>query len=174
MLIAIKIFLVTLLSDFFSGFFHWLEDVYAKPGMPIVHQIAVNNELHHTRPRAFLSNNWWQSSWDVGLASLLIVLSTWWAGILSWPVVLFAAITTNANQIHKWAHQNSKEKPALISFLQKHHILQTPRHHGKHHSGEKNTHYCVITNVLNPILERINFWRHLERLISLLTPKVIK
>lgn len=174
MSIVIKLFFVTLLSDFVSGFFHWLEDVYAKPGMPIVHQIAVNNELHHTRPRAFLKNNWWQSSWDVAMVSLLIVLSTWWVGILTWPVVLFAVITANANQIHKWSHQNSKEKPAVITLLQKSHLLQTPRHHAKHHSGEKNTHYCVITNVLNPALEKINFWRKLERGIALFTLKSAK
>lgn len=163
MLVISKVCLVVLLSDFVSGFIHWLEDVYAKPGMPFIHQLAVDNELHHTRPREFLKKNWWQSSWDVALASALIVIGTWWAGLLSWAVILFAVLTTNANQIHKWAHQNSKEKPAIIGLLHKSHLLQTPRHHGKHHSGEKNTHYCVITNVLNPVLERMRFWRRLER-----------
>jgi len=163
MFIVIKSFLVVLFADFVSGFFHWLEDVYAKPGMPFIHQIAVNNELHHTKPRAFLQNNWWQSSWDVAIASSLLVMAAWWAGILSWEIVLFAVLSANANQIHKWTHQNSKEKPAVISWLQQHKIIQTPREHAKHHSGEKNSHYCVMTNVLNPLLEKVSFWRHLEQ-----------
>jgi plasmanylethanolamine desaturase len=166
MFIVTQVFLVVLFSDFVSGFIHWLEDVYAKPGMPFIHQIAVDNELHHTKPREFLKKNWWQSSWDVALASTLIVIGAWWADILNWTVILFAALMSNANQIHKWSHENSKEKPMIISFLQKCHILQTPRHHGKHHSGEKNTHYCVITNVLNPMLESINFWRRLENIVA--------
>jgi plasmanylethanolamine desaturase len=162
MFIISKVFLIVLLSDFVSGFFHWLEDVYAKPGMPLVHQIAVDNELHHTKPREFLKKSWWQSSWDVALVSSFIVIGAWWADILNWSIILFAVLTTNANQIHKWTHQNSKEKPAIINWLQKSYVLQTSRHHGKHHSGKKNTHYCVMTNVLNPLLEKVNFWRNLE------------
>jgi plasmanylethanolamine desaturase len=163
MFILSKVFLVVLLSDFVSGFFHWLEDVYAKPGMPFIHQIAVDNELHHTKPRDFLKKSWWQSSWDVALACSLIVIGAWWIDMLNWAIVLFTVLITNANQIHKWTHQNNQEKPAIISWLQKIYVLQTSRQHGKHHSGEKNTHYCVMTNILNPVLEKINFWRNLER-----------
>lgn len=165
-----KVFSVIILSDFVSGFFHWLEDIYAKPGMPIIHQIAVDNELHHSRPREFLKNSWLQSSWDVGLVSLLVIAVAWWTNTLTWPVVLFAFLATNANQIHKWSHQNSKENNAVVRFLQKTYLLQTPRHHAKHHSGEKNTHYCVITNILNPVLEKVSFWRNLERLIAKCLP----
>ncbi|MES1988785.1 MAG: fatty acid desaturase CarF family protein, partial [Pseudomonadota bacterium] len=71
-----------------------------------------------------------------------------------------------ANQIHKWSHQNHSEKHAIVKWLQTMHILQGPRQHGKHHSGEKNTHYCVMTNMLNPFLEKIRFWRGLENLLS--------
>jgi ubiquitin-conjugating enzyme E2 variant len=49
-----------------------------------------------------------------------------------------------------------------VNWFQKARILQTPRHHAQHHRGAKNTHYCVITNVLNPALDRIGFWRGLE------------
>lgn len=166
MLILIKAFLVTLLADFVSGVVHWLEDVYAKPGMPLVHNIAVNNELHHKKPRAFLVKNWWQSSYDVVIASVIILLIAWWMDALTWPLALFAVLTANANQIHKWAHQSTREKHPIVTTLQRLRILQTPRHHARHHSGQKNSHYCVMTNLLNPVLERIQFWRCLERVIA--------
>jgi plasmanylethanolamine desaturase len=47
--------------------------------------------------------------------------------------------------------------------LQKIKLLQTQRHHAKHHSGEKDSHYCSVTNFLNPILEELEFWKGLER-----------
>jgi ubiquitin-conjugating enzyme E2 variant len=80
--------------------------------------------------------------------------------------VLFALLVANANQIHKWAHMNSAEVPPLVRWLQQAHILQTPRHHGRHHSGARTTHYCVITNFLNPLLEEVMFWSRMERAIE--------
>ena len=32
----------------------------------------------------------------------------------------------------------------------------------KHHVGAKDTHYCVVTNVLNPVLDVVRFWHWLE------------
>lgn len=171
MLTIVKLFFTVMLADFFSGLIHWLEDIYAKPGMPWVHRIAIENALHHEQPRAFLKKNWWQSSWDSVLAAIVLLAGTWYFGIFSWYLVLFAVLAANANQIHKWTHQNVQEKPKLVTSLQKYHLLQTCRHHAKHHTGEKNTHYCVITNLLNPVLERLNFWRHLENIIARLTFK---
>lgn len=164
MLFLTKMFSVVLLSDFISGLIHWLEDVYAKPGMPLVDQIAVDNQLHHDKPRDFVKKNWFQSCWDSVLAGIIIIAAAWYFDVLSWPIILFVSLVANANQVHKWAHQNQQEKHSIVTLLQKLKLLQTPREHAKHHSGEKNTHYCVITNVLNPVLEKINFWRNLERL----------
>jgi len=167
MFIFTKLISVVLFSDFISGLIHWLEDTYAKPGMPLVSKIAEENELHHTKPREFLKKNWWQSSWDIALAGLLIVVSAWWLKALSWAVMLFAFLVTNANQVHKWSHKNRNENGAFVRLLHKLNILQSPKHHAMHHSGAKNTHYCVLTNFLNPMLEKFNFWRKLERFNSL-------
>ncbi len=171
MIILFKALLVTLIADLVSGLVHWIEDVYFKPGMPIVHDIAVANDLHHHRPREFLNNNWWQSSKDLVLAALIIVLAATLMGSLNWTVVLFAVLVANANQIHKWSHQNRRENNRVILFLQKIQVLQTPRHHARHHSGEKNSHYCVITNMLNPVLEQIRFWRTLEWIVDAYLPR---
>lgn len=162
MLTILKMIGVVLLADFVTGLVHWLEDVYAKPGMPLVHQIAVDNELHHTKPRAFLEKNWWQSCWDVALVALLLIIVTWYFDLLSWEIALFAVLVTNGNQIHKWSHQTKKENGRLVTFLQNMHLIQNAKHHARHHTGLKNTHYCVITPLLNPVLENLSFWRFLE------------
>ncbi len=168
--ILLKILVIVLIADFISGFVHWLEDAYARPDMPLVGSIATENLLHHSKPRDFLKKNWWQSSYDligIGLAVCAIAWAIY--GAISIWLLLLLVISINANQIHKWSHQNRAERPWVVSKLQDWKILQGVRQHGKHHSGQKNTYYCVITNVLNPVLERARFWVGLETAILHIT-----
>jgi ubiquitin-conjugating enzyme E2 variant len=57
----------------------------------------------------------------------------------------------------------------IVAFLQDYRILQTPHQHALHHTDPKNTHYCPITNLLNPVLELIRFWPALEALVQAVT-----
>jgi ubiquitin-conjugating enzyme E2 variant len=88
---------------------------------------------------------------------------------LHWTVVLFALLVAQANQVHKWAHANVREKPWAVRMLQRARVLQTPRHHAGHHLGTRDTHFCVLTNVLNPVLETLRLWRGLEAVVTRLT-----
>jgi hypothetical protein len=159
-----------LLADFVSGMVHWLEDAYVrfKPQrkLALLNTIALENDLHHRRPREFLKRSWWSSSWDLVLLGAIVLAAAHALGCLNGPVVVFVLLAVNANQFHKWTHRNPRENPLLVTLLQRAHLLQTPRHHGRHHSGEKNTHYCVVTNFLNPLLEEVSFWQRLERVLS--------
>ncbi len=83
-------------------------------------------------------------------------------GMLTWQVLLFVAIGVNANEIHKWNHLPRKRRGKLVVALQDARLLQSAKHHGKHHVGSKDTHYCVVTNVLNPMLDGVRFWHWLE------------
>jgi hypothetical protein len=161
-------------ADFVSGVVHWSEDAYArvKPHrrVPLINKIAEENDLHHRRPREFLAKGWWASSWDLVLLGAGVLTAAWLvSGHLSAAVLLFVLLSVNANQIHKWAHRNPRENPVIVTWLHKLHLLQSPRHHGRHHHGEKNSHYCVVTNFLNPLLEEVSFWRRLERLVERFT-----
>lgn len=158
-----------LLADFVSGVVHWLEDAYARPNAPLIGKLAEDNLRHHFRPREFLHKTWFASSWDLLLAGAMLIGAALYVSLFSWHVVLFAVLVANANQIHKWAHMNSAELPAPVRWLQKLHLLQTPRHHGRHHGGSRTTHYCVITNFLNPLLEEVMFWSRVERLVERVT-----
>ena len=91
------------------------------------------------------------------------MLSAWWLALLTWQVWVFALVSANANQIHKWAHSAPHENGRVVTWLQKFKLLQTQRHHAKHHSGKKDSRYCSVTNFLNPILEELDFWKLLER-----------
>jgi plasmanylethanolamine desaturase len=155
-----------LLADLVSGAVHWAEDAYIRKDTPVLGKlIADANIEHHEKPRAFIMRNWWTSSWDLLLLGIILIGGTWATGHLTWQVCLFAFLSANANQVHKWAHQAPHENGHIVTFLQKIKILQTQRHHAQHHRGEKNSHYCSITNVLNPVLDELGFWQNVELLL---------
>lgn len=159
--------LVLLLVDLASGIGHWLEDTYGSPDTPVLGPLfIVPNLEHHRRPRAFLAKGWLESCGDLMLAGALLVAAAWALDLLTWHVVAFAAIGSQANQIHKWAHQNRQEKGALVDLLQRLRLVQGPRGHGRHHHGAKDSDYCTVTDWLNPWLERAQAWRRLERALE--------
>ena len=166
-IVLFQIVLVIMLADFVAGAVHWLEDAYVREDTPIIGSfIGKANVIHHHLPRYLTHHNWWQSSWDLLAFSALIVGFAWRLNLLTWHVWLFAALSTNANEVHKWAHRTRKENGRLITWLQNLRVLQTPQHHAVHHTNPKNVRYCPITNLVNPILDRLGFWDGLEWLLA--------
>ena len=155
------------IADFVTGLVHWAEDAYARRDTPIIGKLVADANIeHHRRPRAFLANNWFASSWDLLLLGVLLIAVAWWCDRLTWHIWLFAVLVANANQMHKWTHQNPAENGFVVTWLQEWKLLQTRRHHARHHQGEKNSYYCVITNFLNPVLEELELWKKTERFLE--------
>lgn len=154
-------------AEFAAGLVHWFEDAYVREHTPLVGRfIGRPNIVHHHYPRFMTRHSWWQSSWDLTLLAVGLVIGAWWAGLLTWQMWLFALIAANANEFHKWEHRTRRENGRIISCLQDIGILQTSRHHARHHTDPKNSHFCTITNCLNPVLDRLHFWGGLEWLLA--------
>ena len=167
MQIVLNIILVILAVDFGSGLLHWFEDSYGHPDWPITGKwITRPNILHHKNPNAFTANSWLHSAKVLLVIGAAIIAVSWAFGALSWQLLLFVAIGANANEIHKWNHLPKGKRGFLVVLLQDARLLQSAKHHGRHHAGSKDSHYCVITNVVNPVLEFIHFWRRLEWLVE--------
>ena len=164
MLALLKALSTILLADFVTGFVHWLEDSFWTPDTPILGKWIVKPNLaHHKNGQDFLKKSWLESSWDLLIVGTLLILTSYFLKCLTWEVWLFSIIIINANQIHKWAHiTRYQNKPKIVGFLQKIYVLQRTNHHGQHHRKPNNSHYCIVTNLLNPILDKILFWRALE------------
>ena len=166
-IVLLQIVLVLASADFLAGIVHWLEDAYIREDTPLIGStIGRANVIHHHLPRHMTRNNWWQSSWDLVTFSSILLLIAWKFGILGWQTWLFAAVTANANEIHKWSHRTRRENGPVITFLQNIRLLQTPHHHAIHHTNPKNVHYCPITNLVNPLLDTIRFWDATEWLLA--------
>lgn len=169
-MLILKIIAAVLTADFLSGFFHWLEDAYGREHWPVTGRLVTRpNILHHHDPRHFTHNGWFHSSWLLICLGLIVLGAAWLCGRLTWQVWLVVFLGVNANQFHKWAHRTPSENGRLISLLQRARVIQTPRHHACHHINPKNSHYCVLTNLLNPLLDSMRFWEGLELIIERVT-----
>jgi ubiquitin-conjugating enzyme E2 variant len=158
---------VWLIADFASGVFHWWQDAYGDPYWPVIGtHITRPNVLHHYAPRALLANSWWNSSRTLLVIALLIAGVAWWTDALSWQLVLGLSLGVNMNQIHKWSHQSPRRIPVLVRWLQRLGVLQSPKQHRAHHLDTRETNYCVLTDYVNPVLERVRFWSALEWLLA--------
>lgn len=166
-LLVVKVIVTWLAIDLISGFFHWLEDSYGHPDWPFVgRRVTKANLLHHARPRAFIHNSWYSSSELLLVACGIALVVAFAIGRLTPMVVVAALLGVNANQVHKWSHRTTRENGWLITGLQRLRLIQSPRHHLAHHSNTQDSHYCVLTDFLNPVLDACRFWRALEFLID--------
>jgi hypothetical protein len=151
-----------LAADLLAGFWHWWEDRYAKESWPIVGKyIAKPNQLHHDQPQAFLNQSYWSRNSTTIIPGLV-------AFILSYPhpIALVFVFVSQANEIHAWAHRKGKVA-TWVEVLQATGLFQSPRHHAQHHIDPFATKYCVMSDWLNPILDRLQVWRRLERLVEI-------
>ena len=173
LLVAIPLGIVA--GDFVSGLVHWFADTYFTEDTPIIGRSLVKPfRLHHIYPRDICTHNLVEIAGNVCILAvpvLSICLYLLWllpeSGLLAFKVVCIAivAITTVAtNQFHKWAHQ--EDPSSFARWLQRTRLVLNPSHHQKHHTAPFNLHYCITNGWMNPLLNRIQFFRRLERFLG--------
>lgn len=165
------ILLAWLLADFISGIIHWWEDraLVGASRFKFINDVRDDNEKHHKMPGYLLRYTWWQNiSTTAPIAwALAIVLYLVGAPHLSVYTFIFLGL---GNLVHRWAHEPPGKLQFWIVLLQKTGIFISPKHHDEHHywSGNRLSRqksyrrYCVMTSWLNPLLDRIRFWKFLE------------
>jgi hypothetical protein len=151
-----------LIADLFSGVFHWWEDRVGNEAMPIIGpQIVVPNRLHHTDPLAFTYGSVARRNKPLwAMVALISGLWLWATG----PTVMWATATVGGlvvNEVHRLAHRPLLAGPVSRLF-QEIGLFQSPKHHAGHHRAPSDTRYCILTDWLNPVLDRLRIWEGLE------------
>jgi ubiquitin-conjugating enzyme E2 variant len=168
--VTLKVLLCVAIADLLVGLVHWLEDSYGSETWPLIGATVIApNLLHHAKPRAFLANTYWQIINYQAIAGIAVLAAAWALGCCPPELVLVIVLAVNANEFHRWAHRTRAENGRLISFLQDCKLIQSRAHHGRHHGGLRNTHYCAITPWVDHALDRLRVWRALETAIQTLT-----
>lgn len=149
-----------LLADLLAGFWHWAEDRYFHSDWPFVGKyIAAPNELHHSEPTAFLNQGYWSRNWTTIAPAAIAFVIALLCGAPLWLLATFAFVS-QANEIHAWAHRRVSSR--FVRGLQEFGLFQSPRHHAVHHKSPFDCRYCVMSDWLNPVLDRLKFWAWLE------------
>lgn len=161
----INILVCILAADFITGLVHFWEDTYStiNDGW-LSRNIGQPNILHHKSPLLFTMTSVISRNYIQWVAALIVLGLAILFGFYSHYLLLIAILSSMANEVHNWSH--SVKNNWLVELLQDMCILQTKQHHMKHHKKPYDKHYCILTNWLNPVLDRIRFWRFLEWAIS--------
>jgi hypothetical protein len=160
-----------LLADFASGLVHWAADRFGSPQTPLVgpHFIRPFRE-HHLAPDELVCHGFIETNGNNSIFSLpflLLLIPAFHAPLgsecaafgLALGFTFFAGMFVT-NQIHKWAHMPNP--PAYACFLQRCGFILSPEHHRKHHTPPHDTHYCISSGWLNPMLRRLRIFELLE------------
>ncbi|MCU1286017.1 MAG: Kua-ubiquitin conjugating enzyme hybrid localization domain protein [Acidobacteriales bacterium] len=162
-------------ADFVSGLVHWTADTWGSEQWPVIGRRFLRPfRVHHINPHDFLRRNFVDTNGDVAmgcipllLAALLIPLNTVSGRFLAVFIAAFCLVSLPTNQIHQWSHR--PKPPKLVHILQASRLILGSQHHQIHHTAPHVTNYCIISGWCNPLLAYTDFFRRLERMITLLT-----
>ncbi|GAM04810.1 fatty acid desaturase CarF family protein [Novosphingobium sp. MBES04] len=151
-----------LFADFLTGVVHWLQDRFGRESWPVLGRLVVApNRRHHDEPLAFTRDSFASRNSTAFAAATLLALVL--LGILGPSLWLLTAWLVGAfsNELHFWAHRPDRA-PGVVLLCQSVGLLQSRAHHARHHASPNRTCYCIVTEWLNPLLDRVGFWSKLE------------
>jgi plasmanylethanolamine desaturase len=166
-----------LAADLVSGLVHWAADTWGDQTWPIVGPTLIRSfREHHVDEKAITRHDFIEANG----ATALVLLPLMFATHLSLPrnpsawtaaqdnvamfVLSLSFFVFMTNQIHKWSHLD--QPPQIVGLLQTLRLILSADHHQEHHTGEHLSHYCITTGWLNPLLDRLQFFRMSEQFIQ--------
>ena len=160
-------------TDFACGMIHWAGDTWGRPTMPVIGRMLVRSfREHHVDPAAITRHGTVQVLGEQAIFAVpLIVLLKFYdpgrddalgaALLVCMYTVMIAAMVSNL--FHRWAHM--ARPPWIARVMQRAGLIISFRQHARHHCPPYVTSYCIAIGWLNPLLDRIRFWRGLEWLV---------
>lgn len=165
------------MADFVSGLVHWACDSWGDERSAWLGPslIAAFRE-HHRDPRAMLRHPWIEGNAQAALPAALLLgalaLPASRAALEAHPMAhaflwSLACAGGLSNLFHRWAHLPAPSR--LVRALQRAGLAISPSRHARHHRGRHHAAYCITTGWCNAALDRLGFWRGLERRVERLT-----
>ncbi len=162
-------------ADFFSGTVHWFFDTWLSVRTPVLGTMFVRPFREHHVDRTAITRHGFVevngsnclATCPVLVAALLLDPGSPGGRLLMAFLLALCLGVFATNQFHKWAHLS--DPPRAVRWLQAAHLALGAEHHALHHAAPYDRHYCITTGWLNRPLDRIGFFRALERGISWLS-----
>lgn len=134
MIVAFQILTAYILADALSGLYHWATD----SGMNLQNQIDMFQEHHAT-------NTMQGFDWQTFAAGMpLVAIGGWFHSAFLIALGCFIAL---AQVTHYYAHRRSRSRLVrhLVGLLQESRIIVHPASHQRHHVGEFNRDFCLLS-----------------------------
>jgi ubiquitin-conjugating enzyme E2 variant len=170
-----------LISDFLSGLVHWAGDTIGDEKTPIFGPNFVHPfRYHHVDPEDITRHDFVETNGNNCIVAAPVLLTI----VLLIPKTpgplffgcLVAACTAwfvfCTNQFHKWAH--TPNPAGWIRTLQRAGLILSPEHHAIHHASPQDKYYCITVGWMNPILDKLRFFRICEAAISKVLPGALR
>lgn len=173
-ILPVSLFVGFAVADFVGGAVHWFADTYFDPGTPVVGPLLIEPfRDHHRDPQGITRHGFLERTGNNALATVplggaLLLLEAPGGGAAE--QVSHASVTAMAlalfatNSFHRWAHM--RRPPAPARWLQRRRISIGYEAHALHHSAAHDRSYCVTSGWLNPLLDRVGFFRRLEHALA--------
>jgi plasmanylethanolamine desaturase len=164
------------LADLGSGMVHWTADTWGSRHWPVIGPTLIERfRVHHVDPMAITRHGFLETNGASAFVVLPLLGAAWALAGLDGTFATFgavalgttAALTVLTNQFHKWAHL--ERVPRMVAVLQRARIILSADAHRLHHQTPFQRSYCITFGWLNPLLDRLGWFRLLEHAITHLT-----
>ena len=159
-------------ADLLSGLAHWLADRVLSESTPVLgtHFVKPFRE-HHEDPESITRHDFVEVNGNTCiLVAPLLALATLGvaqaepgaarstAGAFAFFLAVWLCLT---NQFHRWSH--TAERPVWLLALERTKLVLARDHHARHHKAPFDTHFCITTGKLNPLIDGLGVFARLER-----------
>lgn len=170
-----------LVADFVSGFVHWAGDTIGDATTPVFGPNFVTPfRYHHVDPKDITRHDFVETNGNncivaapvLGLLLVVTPQTPGWVFFACTMIAFTSFFVFCTNQFHKWAHE---DRPvALVRLLQRAGLILSPEHHAIHHASPQNKAYCITVGWMNPLLDKIGFFRACEAVIGWVAPGAVR
>ena len=168
-------------ADFVAGFFHFFADTYGSIHTPFLGPVFFRTfREHHVDPLAITRHGFLEVNGANCIVSLPFLAAT--VGLV--PIresliglvigaFMFAFLVGIffTNQFHRWAHLPAP--PPWIQRLQSTGLILGIPHHQRHHVAPYDSHYCITSGLMNPVLARLRFFETIKAPLGRLVEPLI-
>ena len=170
-----------IVSDFLSGFVHWAGDTVGDESTPILGPNFVRPfRFHHVDPEDITRHDFVETNGNncivaapvLALVLLLLPKTTGALFYICTLIAFTALFVFCTNQFHKWAHMKTPAR--WVRLLQRAGLILSPEHHVVHHTAPRDKYYCITVGWMNPVLEKIRFFRFCEAVVTRLKPGLLR
>jgi hypothetical protein len=170
-----------LVADFLSGIVHWAGDTIGDQNTPIFGPNFVTPfRYHHVDPKDITRHDFIETNGNncivvapiLGLLLVLTPKTTGWFFYGCVMMVFTSLFVFCTNQFHRWAHEDN---PAgWVRALQRAGLILSPEHHATHHASPQDKSYCITVGWMNPLLDKLSFFRMCESTIRRVFPGAVR